>query len=238
VIPGTALGVVFVVAAFGPGYLYLRVAERRSIRLERSGLLEAVELAVVGAFASTIALLIVAALADELGVINVHWLSTGPRIYFAHHPLRLLWLLTVSLGAAYGLAYLAARVAHRGQPASIVPGTAWTEAFQEARGPGSKVAVRATVELRDGRKIEGTLRGHSTEIADNRDLLLVAPLRAQAGPKSTPTTLTDAVVLLREADVVTLSARFVPGTRQRERKIPWWRRFVVGPSVPHRPASE
>jgi hypothetical protein len=213
VIPGTALGVVFVVAAFGPGYLYLRVAERRNVRHERSGLVEAVELAVVGAFASTVALLAVAAGADALHVIDVHQLSAYPHAYLAHHPLRLLWLVTLALGTAYGLTYLAVRVVYWGQPISIELGTAWTQAFKAARDPGTGIFIYATVELRDGRKIEGVLRSHSTEVGDNRELLLGRPIQVRIG-MGEPEPIEDEILLLREVDVRTLSAKLHQGPKK------------------------
>jgi hypothetical protein len=225
VIPDTALGVVFVVAAFGPGYLYLRVAEKRSARYEHSGLVEAVELAVVGAFTSTVALLAIAALANLLGIVNVHRFSAGPHAFFANHPLRVLWLLAVVVLCAYAIAYLAAHLVHWKQPATIQAGTAWTQAFDPARRPENSVIVRATIELHDGRKIEGTLGGHTTEVSDNRELLLRAPLRAQAGRDATPVTLTDTFAVLRETDVVVISGRFV-AARPSDKKPPWWRRLL------------
>jgi hypothetical protein len=224
VIPSTALGVVFVVAAFGPGYLYLRVAEQRSSRHERSGLVEAVELAVVGAFTSTVALLGVVALFDWCHVIDAHLFSARPHVYLAHHPLRILWILATVLAVAYGIAYVAARIVHR-QPATIRAATAWSEGFGAARWSDKEVIVRATVELRDGRKIEGTLTGHSTEVAENRELLLTAPLRVEAAPGVTPETLSDSLMVLREVDILAVSGRFFPAA-PAERPATWRKRLL------------
>jgi len=222
VIPDTALGVLFVVAAFGPGYVYVRVAETRIPRDERSGLLEAVELAVIGAFASTISLLVVAALADAFDLINIHLLARGSRVYFSHHPIRLLWLLGLALAFAYVLAFLVARVVYGRKPVSIRPGTAWTQAFGAARTGLEGTIARATIELRDGRKIEATVAGHATEVADNRDLLLTAPIRVQA-PGVEPITLDDKFMLLREVDILAINVRFLEGLPV-VRKRHWWSR--------------
>jgi hypothetical protein len=210
VIPDTALGLILTVAALGPGYIYLRVAERRSRRPERSGLLEAVELAVIGALASTVALLIVGALADWFGIANVHWLGAHPAVYAGHHPLRLLWLVSAALALAYLIAYVAAIVAHHGKPDAIRPaGSAWTEAFMSER-PKTTATV-LTVELRDGRRVEGTLQAHTPNPDDNRELYLIAPIRVQAGPRSTPVRLAESFVVLRETDILAISGRYKAG---------------------------
>lgn len=222
-IPSTTLGVVFALAALGPGYVYLRVAEQRSARPARSGLLDAVELAVIGAFASTVALLVVLAVADCLLVLNIHALSRGPKTYLENHPLRLLWIVAVVLVAAYGIAYLAARVSHFRQARSIRPaGTGWAQAFIWSRPHASDVIV-VTVELRDGRKITGPLIGHTIEAEDNRELCLAAPLRVQPGPAAQTTTLDDRFMLLREADIVAISGRYVAGVDPPP-KARWWER--------------
>ena len=205
-IPGTALGVVFVVAAFGPGYLYLRVAERRTFRNERSGLVEAVELAVVGAFASILALLGVGAIADLTGIVGVHQFSDSPHVFLAHHPLRVIWVLALALAAAYGLAYGVALLLNRQKP-TIHPGTSWIWAMQPAR-TDITLMVRATVELRDGRKIEGTVVGHTAEVAENKELLLKEPIRAQPAPGLEAQKVPDEFIVLREADMIALSGRF------------------------------
>lgn len=205
-IPGTALGVVFVVAAFGPGYLYLRVAETRTFRNERSGLVEAVELAVIGAFASILALLVVGALADLTGVVRVHRFSDSPHVFVAHHPLRVIWVAALALGAAYGIAYCIALILNPEKP-SIHPGTSWIWAMQPARIDRS-LMVRATVELRDGRKIEGTVVGHTAEVVDNKELLLKEPIRAEPAPGTEAQKIPDEFIVLREADMIALSGRF------------------------------
>jgi hypothetical protein len=191
--------------------LYLRVAERRSLRPERSGLLEAVELAVIGAFASMVALLAVLALAGLARVIGVHNLSHDPTAYIKNHPLRVLWLVAVVLIVAYSVAYVAARISHLRQVASIRPaGTAWSEAFARDLPRASDV-IRATIELHDGRKIEGTLAGTTAGAVENREIYLVAPLRVQARGGKAGQTLSDQFMLVRESDVLAISGRYVAG---------------------------
>jgi Family of unknown function (DUF6338) len=224
VIPGSALAVVFVVAAFGPGYLYLRVAERRISRAERSGLVEAVELAVIGAFASTLALLAVAAIAQAAGLLDIYRFAADPHHYWVNHPLRILWLIAVVLACAYGMAYLAARFVHRRATPSIRPGSGWTEIFLGARRDNPNLGVRITAELRDGRRIEGTLGGHTTEKGENRELCLFAPLRVKTGPEADTETLeAETFIFLRESDILAMSGWFFP-TSPPEPTPGWLRR--------------
>lgn len=182
------------------------------MRPERSGLLEAVELAVIGAFASTVAFLVVLALAGLARIIGVHDLSHDPTDYIKNHPLRLLWLTAIVLVVAYVVAYVAARVSHLRQAANIRPaGTAWSEAFIRDLPRPSDV-IRATVELHDGRKIEGTLAGTTAGAVENREIYLAAPLRVQTqGGGAAGQTLSDQFMLVRENDVLAISGRYVAG---------------------------
>lgn len=220
-IPSTTLGLVVAIAALGPGYLFLRVAERRSARPDRSGLIEAVELAAIGAFASTVALLAVMTLADSCHVISIHTLGQDPTNYLKNHPLRLLWLIAVVLVTAYVIAFIAAHVVYFRQSASIIPaGTAWGVAFRRARLGGPDL-IRATIELRDGRKVEGTLSGATSGAEENRELLLDGPIRVVAGPKSETRILDEEFMVLREIDVLAITGRYLPA-RGPWRKKRWW----------------
>lgn len=126
-IPYTTLGLIVSLAALGPGYLYIRAAEVRSPRPERSGLVEAVELVVIGAFASTLSLIIVVLVAGWANAVNAHSLLVTPTLYFHHHAFAVVELLGLALIAAYLLAYVGARTVHRRQTASLRPGvTSWS----------------------------------------------------------------------------------------------------------------
>jgi hypothetical protein len=212
VIPTTALGLVVFLAALGPGYVYLRVAERRGVRPERSGLLEAVELAVVGAFASTVATLAVFALADAANVINIHVLGGDPQHYAEDHPLRLLWLVAVTLLTGYAFAWTGARLTHLRKEPNIVPGgTAWGNVFN-TQLPHPYDVVRVTVELRDGRKLTGPLGGFTTHADADRELCLAAPILVQLPePGAQTTVLEDDFLAIREADILAISGKYLPG---------------------------
>lgn len=187
--------------------MYLRTAERRTERAGRSGLVEAVELAVIGAFASIISLLIVGGVADWSGVASVDGLVLDPHVYLGHHPLRVLWLVAVALALAYGLAWVAARAVHRHTTNIRPAGSAWAEAFILKRP--DLHGVRLTAELRDGRKIEGTWGGMTAGADENRELYLRAPFRISRGQNSASAVMSAAFVLLREADILAISGEYV-----------------------------
>ena len=210
-IPDTTVGLVVFLAALGPGYVYIRIAEKRRPRPERSGLLEAVELIVIGAAASTVALLVTVWLADVVGAINAHALASQLTPYFHRNTLAVVGLVLVVLVVAYSLAGTIAWLIYRRESVSIRPaGTSWYDAFWESRPARSDVVV-VTVELRDQRRIIGVLRSFSTGLEDSRELGLCAPIGVQAGPRAKPTTTDDRFIVLREADVLAVSGRYVAG---------------------------
>jgi Family of unknown function (DUF6338) len=75
VIPSTLLGLVAFAASLGPGYVDVRVSEKREPRHERTQLLEAAELIVIGGLASSLAALVVLSLAHAAHVVDVQRLS-------------------------------------------------------------------------------------------------------------------------------------------------------------------
>jgi hypothetical protein len=211
VIPSTALGLLIFVAALGPGFVYLRTAERRAPRPDRSGLLEAVELTITGAAASTAATLLVTLVGASAGIFSIDRAARHPSRYAHNHGFALVVLVTVDLLLAYLLAYGSARAIHRRQPPSIRPaGTSWLDAFIEER-PTSEHLVVLNVELRDARRITGVLRSFTTGLEDSRELGLVAPIAVRADANTPPITLHDTFMLIREGDVVALSGRYVQG---------------------------
>jgi Family of unknown function (DUF6338) len=220
VIPSTALGLVVFLAALGPGYAYLRVAERRGVRPERSGLVEGIELAVVGAFATTIALLAVVWAADQGNVVDVYTFTAHPRHYLQDHPLRLLWLVALVLMVGYGLAWCAARTIYFRKGPDIVPGgTAWGDAFNGGTRPYDVTLI--TVELRDGRRVTGALGGFTTDAGQNRELLLVKPIRVRLPGSTSETDISDSFLIVREGDALAISGRYVEGQPQTRSR--WWR---------------
>ena len=218
-------------AALGPGYVYIRVAERRHPRADRSGLLEAVELIVIGACASTAALLATVLTADAFSVLSTSRFATDPAAYFRGHTLPVIGLAAVVLVVAYVFAYGLASIVHRKQTASVRPeGTSWYDAFWENRPTANDVVV-VTIELRDHRKITGKLRSFTTGLEDSREIGLAAPIAVKASPSSTAQTIDDRFIVVREADVLTVSGRYVPGpplTPARARRLKRFRPRKMG----------
>jgi Family of unknown function (DUF6338) len=160
-------------------------------------------------FASVVSLLLVFWVADTCAIIDIHVLGAETSTYLKHHPLRLFWLVSLALLLAYGLAAVAARLVNRGNESTIRPGgTAWHFAFSENRPAGHVVA--ASVELRDGRIIQGVLAGTTTDAEDNREVCLVKPMAVRRGAADQPVRLTDEFVVIRESDVMAVSGRYLP----------------------------
>lgn len=158
-IPGTVLGLLLFAASLGPGYTYLRLAETREPRQERSQLVEAAELVLVGAIASAFASLIVVASAEATGLADIDRLATAPRTYTVDSPLRVLALLVAATLRANGGAAIAAIIAHRGAEATIKPGySAWHFVLADEVGVHRKYA---TVEMRDGRSVAGWVAAYT-----------------------------------------------------------------------------
>lgn len=77
----TLLGLLLFAASLGPGYVYLRVAELREPRQERSQLVEAAELVFAGVVASTIGSLVIVAIAEATETVDVDELALDPASY-------------------------------------------------------------------------------------------------------------------------------------------------------------
>jgi hypothetical protein len=86
--PKNLLGLLLLVAAFSPGYVYLRFAERWHTRPTRSALLEGVELVSIGALISSLVALAITAIGDITGWLDTNRLFSTPRRYVAEQPMR------------------------------------------------------------------------------------------------------------------------------------------------------
>jgi hypothetical protein len=207
VIPGTLLGLVAFAASLGPGYVYVRVSEKREPRHERTQLLEAAELVVIGTLASSIAALLVLSAAQALDVLNTSRLvDEGPRYILAHPP-RGLGSLLVVLVVSYGGAYLAARFVHRGRQATFEPSSMWHQVLRLATESNRAFA---TVELRDGRVISGWVFAYTALPAEpaTTALALHAPIKSKATPSSEPTLIPDHFLVVRADEMVYMSVQY------------------------------
>jgi hypothetical protein len=206
VIPTTLLGLLVFAASVGPGFVYVRIAERHKLRVTRSALLEAGEVLSVGGFTSLVSLLIWVFVGEETGWLDPKRFAKDATTYFGDHPARLLGFLLVVLLTSYGLAWEGARRLHRGLPESIGVGSVW---YSQIGDNGATRYVYATAELRDGRSINGQIASFTLDEAEEeRQISLAGPLRVKGrGGDWTPFPTLDRIVL-NGGDVLTLSVQY------------------------------
>ncbi|MDQ1586210.1 MAG: hypothetical protein QOH80_1575 [Actinomycetota bacterium] len=211
--PKNLLGLLLLVAAFSPGYVYLRFAERWHTRPSRSSLLEGVELLSIGALISATVALAAIALGDATGALDTARLFNHPEDYVAAEPIRCLFALLISAVGAYALAALAAHTANvvkkRQSPdrEQVTPGvTVWQQTLRTGN-PESRNSVVLNVELRDGRILTGLAYSWTAHDAENRELALQqtpagGPILMREGIDAPPQPIRDMFVLLREDDIL------------------------------------
>lgn len=206
-------------ASLGPGYTYVRLAERREPRQERSPLVEAAELVLVGTTASAIALLLVLAVTETADFADGDRLVSAPADYVVDSPLRVLGLLLTAGVLANGGAALVAVLMHRGSEASIKPGySAWHFLLADEVGVHRKYA---TVELRDGRSVAGWVAAYTVEPADpdKRELILSTPLRVKKSSDGQFELMLDDGIILQGADIVAISVQTHVDRRMKPKPV-------------------
>lgn len=160
-------------AALGPGYVFLRVEERRRPRASRSSLVQTVELAAIGATAFAISSLIVVSVGLRANWIETSKLAQGRSTYILQNGDTALALLVATLVLAYLIAWVAARLWLHGSKPSIFPISAWHEALEERSGTAPYVVLS----LRDGRQVAGSVRAYTVDdrpLAE-RELVVASP---------------------------------------------------------------
>lgn len=116
--------------------------------------------------------------------------------------------LVTFYGLAYGGALLAAKIVHRREDPEIeLAGSLWHRAMRLDLPVGDVSMV--TIELKDGRKVVGRLRGFTIESGHNREIALKHPIGATSGPNSQPTELDDDFMVIREDEIACVSGRYV-----------------------------
>jgi hypothetical protein len=200
VIPDSLAGLLLFAASLGPGYVYIRVAERRVPRAERTQLLESAELLVIGALITTVVSMLVIFGARELGLINVETVRSQGLDYLLLHPLRGLGTLGTIFALSYAVGGIAARLVYWEEQPSQQPGTVWREILGQDKDTHDAIA---TVELRDGRTLQGQLATYTLDAPSGaRELALRAPMR-QRQPRSTDEDrMGGDFLILREEDFV------------------------------------
>ncbi len=205
-IPSTLAGLVLFMASLGPGYVYVRVAERRVPRAERTPLLEAAELLVIGALTTTVVSMLVLWGARELGLVDLGVARRDGLGYLLLHPLRGFTTLTAIFFLSYLLAGLAALAVNRGRLPTQQPGTVWSEVLGRQKATTDAIA---TVELRDGRMLQGRVASYTLDLAtEGRELALSAPMRQRAGRHSPVQDVPDHYLVLREEDLLYVAVTY------------------------------
>ncbi len=82
----TLVGVLVFVASVGPGYVYVKVAERWRPYVERTALREAAEITVTGSIATSVGTLVALIVGKWTHFLNVVALSNHPGRYVVRHP--------------------------------------------------------------------------------------------------------------------------------------------------------
>ncbi len=208
-IPDSLAGLLLFAASLGPGYVYIRVAERRAPRTERSQLLETAELLVLGALITTVVAMLVIWGAREVGLVDVNAVRREGIGYLLLHPLRGFATLGAIFLASYALGGLAALLVHWKKQPSQQPGTVWRDVLGEKKETHN---AWATVELRDGRFLQGQVASYTLGMSSEpRELALAAPLY-QRRVRSTQVERVHNVdfLLLREEDVLYVAVEYQP----------------------------
>jgi uncharacterized protein DUF6338 len=205
VISDTLLGLVAFAATAGPGYLFVRLAERREPRHDRSPLQEAAELILVGGLATAAGLLVSLALWEALGLVHSGTLGDDVGQYLLAHPARSLVVLATALAVSYSAVWVLARLL-LGTAEDIRPSdSAWYAAFRRQAPEGYGVLV--TLTMRDGRAFTGALSSFTVPPEKEREILLNAPanrpiyLQDSNGVHE----MTDAFIIIQSSEILFLS---------------------------------
>lgn len=205
-IPDSLAGLLLFAASLGPGYIYIRVAERRVPRAERTQLLEAAELLVIGSLITTVVTMLVVFGVRRFGLINVETVRSEGLGYLLLHPLHGLGTLGAIFLLSYAVGGLAALVVNWDEKPSQQPGTVWREVLGQDKDTHDAIA---TVELRDGRTLQGQLATYTLDASSGpRELALRAPM-CQRQPRSNKVDgMGGDFLILLEEDVLYVAVKY------------------------------
>ena len=216
-IPGTLAGLLVFAASIGPGYVWVRIEEKRRPRPERTPLLEAAELFFVGATASTVAFLTVLVAGDRLDVLDPDRLAQDGVSYLLREPERGLGSVALALLLAYGGTAIVARIRFRNQlPTIQLGGSAWhtilnpSGSVSTPRDPRIDRLAYITVGLKSGIAVAGWPYVYTVEPSQSvdRELVLANPIHVRAADASDFVPIKDQLVYLNGADIVSISASY------------------------------
>jgi hypothetical protein len=212
VIPSTILGLVVFAAAVGPGYTYVKTAERWRPASERTPLREAAEIVVTGSLATAVGVVVALLALDAIRGSELAAIAQDPARHLITHPAELAGGLVVVVVVSYGGSFGVAKLLHRGR-LRVFSDSAWYGAFE--RDLPESHGIYATVGLRDGRAITGGVRSFTAEPGpvDDRELCLHAPSNQ---PMSVRTAdgwegpLREQFVLLKGSDIQYIAGSYLP----------------------------
>jgi hypothetical protein len=175
-----------------------------------------VDLIIYGELFSLAAFLIIALVAQALGVFDVGKLLTHPRDFFSDEPGWGIGTVLVAILLSYGLAEGSARLLHRERTEEELrarggysPRSVWTELLWEQR-PTAQHGVSAVVELTNGFRFVGELATFSADLEPgNRELALRGPIYVHPPGGPTAQYPAGAFVLLREDQIRFVTGRYV-----------------------------
>ena len=209
-IADTLFGVVAFAAAAGPGYLYVRLAERHEPRRSRSQLQEAAELVLVGILATAVGLLTSLAFWEAVGLISGGSLSSDLGHYVLAHPMHGFAVLTSALAVSYSSVWFLVRLQFDGTAANIHPDdSAWYAAFRRQAPLNHGVLV--TLSLEDGRAITGALSTFTIAPDKKREILLNAPGNRPIyvqDANGAPKPISDTFIIVQGTEIQYLSGRY------------------------------
>jgi hypothetical protein len=216
VLPQSLAGLLLIAAGICPGYWWIRVAEERKPRRDRSPLLEAAELISIGGLFSAITFLIVLVIVDSTQLISSSVFLSDPHRYTQHHPIRVVLCVLLGLIVANLSAWLVAKRLY-GDESVIVHESALHRAVRAAP-PGSRALVTAV--LADGTAVSGWFGACTADPAspEEQELLLVRSEDASSDAKAVKVRLKSAAefvplndhcVVLNGSQLASTYVRFV-----------------------------
>jgi Family of unknown function (DUF6338) len=217
VVPGNLFALVLFLAAVAPGYIFIRATERYRSVPERSTLLEAAELIVIGAASTTAASLVGLSLAffwDSAFVDVERWADDGNG-YLRDEPYRAAFSIGFVLVVGCVVAFAAALLANRGNPRDLVPGaTVWRNVMKPASEEGKCGWVSA--HLKDGSVVEGYLMSYPTGTSDIQALGLSEPIAytSMSRPRAPVDGVERAIIATDEIRMIGVRIERKPDTEQ------------------------
>ncbi|WP_405659735.1 DUF6338 family protein [Streptomyces sp. NBC_01166] len=205
--PSSVIAAVLLLAAMTPGYAFHRSMNRYRPKDTRSSTTEVVELFSVGALATAAGLLLTLLLGELAPFLVTLREVTKAPAHFRDHPWSWVGAVVLAMALSMALSTLAGVYAGRKSPrrtgAAVREGTVAVHALTDRAGPDKRRKPFVSVELSDGRLVEGYVRYVSTDPDPaRRDIVLQRPI-AWTGPGAVPRTASPAVCV------------FVPGALVR-----------------------